>query len=376
MGRATVRTALTYDFISEVIVAGIDGELAERFVASLEDPRVRNLHLDITDNQALRAAMRDVDVVLNSAGPFFRFGVPVLSAAIDEGKHYCDICDDWQPTLDMLALHERARQNQVKAVIGLGASPGIINLLCVKAAQTLDQVDTLVSAWKLSGAINDDDGFTPLPATGHVDAAAVHLMHCLSEKIRVLRQGRFIDTDPLEHSTIEFPGLGNLDVWSLGHPEAVTLIRRFPQLQNCYNGMLGIDDIAADLRQLASAVAMKHLSVDDAARLLAGEGGREARQARLADKDRTEVPGALAFAAGYRNGQPATAGAYINHRPAGGMATITGIPHALFLPLLQGDNIKDIGVFAPEQVIDPDTFFELLAPFCGPQGAGLTLVTA
>lgn len=376
MGRATVRTALTYDFVSEIIVAGIDGELAEHFVASLNDPRVRNLQLDITDNQALRTAMRDVDVVLNSAGPFFRFGVPVLSAAIDEGKHYCDICDDWQPTLDMLALHEQARNNQVKAVIGLGASPGIINLLCVKAAQTLDQVDTLVSAWKLSGAINDDDGFTPPPAAGHVDAAAVHLMHCLSEKIRVLRQGRLIDADPLEHSVIDFPGLGDLDVWSLGHPEAVTLVRRFPQLQTCYNGMLGIDDIVADLRQVASAVAMGHLSVDDAARLLAGEGGREARQARLAEKDRADVPGALAFASGYRNGQPATAGAYINHRPAGGMATITGIPHALFLPLLQRGSIKDVGVFAPEQVIEPDTFFELLDPFCGPQGAGLTLVTA
>ena len=376
MGRATVRTALTYQFVSEIIVAGIDGELAERFVASLNDPRVRSLHLDINDPQALRAAIRDVDVVLNSAGPFFRFGVPVLSAAIEEGKHYCDICDDWQPTLDMLGLHERARANQVKAVVGLGASPGIINLLCVKAAQSLDKVDTLVSAWKLSGAINDDDGFTPPPAAGHVDAAAVHLMHCLSEKIRVLRQGRFIDTTPLEHSVIDFPGLGNLDVWSLGHPEAVTLVRRFPQLQNCYNGMLGIDDIVADLRQVAGAVAGGDLSVDEAARLLAGEGGREARQARLAEKDRAEVPGALAFASGYRNGQPATAGAYINHRPAGGMATITGIPHALFLPLLQRGSIEDVGVFAPEQVIEPDTFFELLDPFCGPQGAGLTLVTA
>src|SRR5690606_2768422 len=192
-------------------------------------------------------------------------------------------------------------------------------------AQTLDQVDTLVSAWKLSGAINDDDGFTPLPATGHVDAAAVHLMHCLSEKIRVLRQGRFIDTDPLEHSTIEFPGLGNLDVWSLGHPEAVTLIRRFPQLQNCDNGMLGLDDIVADLRQGARAVAVKQLRGGAAARLLAGDAGRDARQARLAEKDRTEVPGALASAAGRRTGEPAPAGADINLRPAGGMATITGI---------------------------------------------------
>ena len=374
MGRVTVRAALTYDFVTEIVVAGIDGELAERFVASLNDPRVRNLSLDITDSQALRQAMDSVDVVLNSTGPFFRFGVPILTAAIEAGKHYCDICDYWQPTLQMLELSEQAQRKGVKAVIGLGASPGIINLLSVKAASTLDQVDTLVSAWKLSGAINDDDGFTPPPTAGQVDAAAVHLMHCLSEKIRILHQGQFIDSKPLEHSVLDFPTLGELDVWSLGHPEAGTLGRRFPQLQNCYNGMLGIEDLVADLRAVAEAVANGQVSVDDAARQLAGDGGRAARQERLAAKDRADVPSALAYAAGYKNGQPATAGAFIGNRPSGGMATITGIPHALFLPLLHHGDIQRTGVFAPEEVIDPDRFFELFDPFCGEQGADLTVL--
>lgn len=376
MGRATVRAALTFDFITEIIVAGIDGELAERFVASLNDARVRAIYLDVTDEVALGQAIAPVDVVLNSAGPFFRFGVPILTAAIEAGKHYSDICDDWQPTVAMLKLNERAKQKGVTAVIGLGASPGIVNLLCVKAATALDEVDTIVSAWKLSGAVNDDDGFTPPVAEGHVDAAAVHLMHCLSEKIRVLRDGKALDTTPLEHSQIDFPTLGALDVWSLGHPEAVTLVRRFPELQNCYNGMLGIDDIVDDLRQVAGAVAAGQLTVDDAARMLAADGGREARQERLAKAEREDVPGALAYAAGRKNGQAATAGAFIKNRPAGGMATITGIPHALFLPLLHQGRLAQSGVFAPEEIVNPDDFFPLLDPFCGPEGAGLTVLTS
>lgn len=240
----------------------------------------------------------------------------------------------------------------------------------------LDEVDTIVSAWKLSGAVNDDDGFTQPPEEGHVDAAAVHLMHCLSERIRVLRDGNFIDAQPLEHSVLNFPTLGELDVWSLGHPEAVTLVRRFPDLKNSYNGMLGIDDFVEDLREVAGAISEGKMSVDEAALMLAGEGGREARQARLAEKDREDVPGALAYSAGLKDGRPARAGAFIKNRPAGGMATITGIPHALFLPLLHEGHLQKTGVFAPEEVVDPDVFFRLLDPFCGPGGAELTVLTS
>jgi short subunit dehydrogenase-like uncharacterized protein len=40
--------------------------------------------------------------VLNCVGPFYRFGPPVLTAAIKAGVSYLDVCDDWEPTLDML----------------------------------------------------------------------------------------------------------------------------------------------------------------------------------------------------------------------------------------------------------------------------------
>ena len=56
-------------------------------------------------------------------------------AAIEAGAHYLDICDDWEPTLDMLELGERARARGVTAVIGMGASPGLTNLLAMKAGK-------------------------------------------------------------------------------------------------------------------------------------------------------------------------------------------------------------------------------------------------
>lgn len=371
MGRAAVRAALSFDFVEDITLAGIDIERARRFAQSLNDQRVRAIPLDVTDAAALSAAIQAADVVLNSAGPFFRFGVPILRAALEAGKPYCDICDDWQPTLDMLALHELAQQNGVTAVIGLGASPGISNLLAAKAAAALDTVDSLVTAWKLSGAANADDGF--LEQSSGPDAAAVHLVHCLSGKIRAVRDGKLQDVPPLEQFAIDYPGLGSLDVWSIGHPEAVTLPRRFPELTSCYNGMLGVAPLIESLRALGAAVDAGQLSVDAAAAQLLSGGGREARQAKLAEQERADIPGLLAWASGTRNGRPATAGAHIRRTPSGGMAEITGIPLALFLPLLRQGSVRGPGVFAPEAAVDADAFFKLLDGFVGAEGAGLTL---
>ncbi|MGM8870771.1 saccharopine dehydrogenase family protein [Psychrobacter sp. 2Y5] len=387
MGRACVRAALTFDFVSEIVVAGIDKELAARFVESLNDSRARASYLDVNDTQHLREEIRKVDVVLNTAGPFFRFGVPILSAAIEEAKHYCDICDDWQPTAQMLELSERAKANNVTAIIGLGASPGIANLLCVKAATALDDVETIVSAWKLSGAVNADDGFNDNRSHAHetdkapVDAAAVHLIYCLAEDIQVLHDGKMVTSRALQHTQLDLASLAKVDVWSLGHPEAITLVRRFPELKNCYNGMLGIGSQVESLRQIADAVAAKQLSIEVAAQLLmtkedsSGKNNAEGQAKQKQSKD-TDIPDMFAYAAGYKEEQFTTSAAFLKRYPSGGMATITGIPLALFLPLLQQGHLTEQGVFAPEEVIDHEVFFELFDAFCGAKGCGLTVLTS
>ena len=53
--------------------------------------------------------MNDHDVVLNTTGPFFKFGEPILKSAIKCNCHYLDICDDWEPTIEMLKLNDEAK---------------------------------------------------------------------------------------------------------------------------------------------------------------------------------------------------------------------------------------------------------------------------
>ena len=144
MGRVAARTAATLDVTSVLVVADLDGEAAERLAAEC-GPGASALPVDVTDEAALRRLLGETDVVLNTTGPFYRFGVPILRAAIDARCHYLDINDDWEPTLEMLALDSEARSAGVTAIVGLGASPGISNLLAVSAMRDLDEVTDLVT---------------------------------------------------------------------------------------------------------------------------------------------------------------------------------------------------------------------------------------
>jgi saccharopine dehydrogenase-like NADP-dependent oxidoreductase len=109
MGRYAVAAMQDFDTVERIVVADLNVESAGRFVAQLND-KVSAIGLDVSDTIAMREAMADADLVVNTAGPFYRFGVPILQAAIDENCHYIDICDDWAPTLEMLKLDASAKQ--------------------------------------------------------------------------------------------------------------------------------------------------------------------------------------------------------------------------------------------------------------------------
>lgn len=80
--------------VDAVVVGDINLEAANRLQASIGSAKVTAARIDATDDQQLAGASRDVDVVLTFVGPYFRFGVPILKAAIAAGCHYVDICDD------------------------------------------------------------------------------------------------------------------------------------------------------------------------------------------------------------------------------------------------------------------------------------------
>lgn len=222
------------DKVSKIILADKDLEKAEKVAACNDKHKVSTRRLDITNHQDMVVAMKDVDLVLNYVGPFYRWGVRVLKAAIEAKKHYIDIDDDSESTLKKLDLDEEARAAGITAIVGLGSGPGTDNLIAKHAADKLDRVDEINIYW---AANNRSTGTRVQPR-----AVWSHDLHGVQTAGPQFVNGKFIHPTPLSGATwVDFdPPVGRAEVVYFGHPEAVTLPRYIKGLKTATNrgGML------------------------------------------------------------------------------------------------------------------------------------------
>jgi lysine 6-dehydrogenase len=94
--------------------------------------------LDANDPKQLRELMKDHDVVVNGLPK--QFAQNVLEAALDEKVSCCDLSS---PTESILALDKKAKELKVCYVAGIGATPGVTNLLAKHGVDHLDQADEI-----------------------------------------------------------------------------------------------------------------------------------------------------------------------------------------------------------------------------------------
>jgi saccharopine dehydrogenase (NAD+, L-lysine-forming) len=70
----------------------------------------------------------------------YRLNLPVMEAALRAGCHYTDLGGLFHETRKQLRLHARFRRAGLLAVLGVGAAPGIVNVLARAAADDMQQV--------------------------------------------------------------------------------------------------------------------------------------------------------------------------------------------------------------------------------------------
>jgi len=360
MGRFAVETCMEFDNISEVIVADINEEAAIAFSHSMNE-KVSGLGLDVTDLNALKKVMKGADVVINTVGPFFKYGPPILEAAIETGCHYLDINDDWEPTIEMLKFHKKAEDSNSTAILGMGASPGLTNMLGAAAIQELDEVETLYTGWTMDGAAPEEES-----SQSGVNAAMIHAVQQMTGKVRVHNDGEPKMVKPLKQVTVDFPDFGEFKTHIFGHPEAITFPHHFPSLKNSLN--LAHGSGFSILKWIMRLVDWKILSVEKAAGIVESLSSNIRKD--LEEKGietgidtimRTDDPPPLyALAIGKKDGKTASCGVTFQASDLISMGEATGIPLACGLKLLVDRKITKKGVFAPEGLIDPDVFFKEL----------------
>lgn len=369
MGRYAVRAALEYDFVSEIVIADLDEKRGQAF-AEKWGPKTLFQQVDVSNRSALKSLFSDADVVLTTVGPYYRFGVPILEAAIEAGCHYIDINDDWEPTLEMLDLNEKAANAGITAIIGMGASPGQSNMLAAKALSLLDSADELVTGWGVGDdrSMGEQDTDENGPGKGGSYGAAIeHWVHQFTGKIRVFQDGRYADVRPLQEVRIDYPGIGTGIAYTVGHPEPLTLPRFRTDIKQSCNVMVISPRLESMLRAIAREVDEGRVTIPEAVQLIMSPD--EDRESQAHDDGPNEeesprLPGLFAYAKGLRDGKEKSVGVTVTASVGDGMGGATGIPMAIGLKLLYSGKIARHGVFAPEQVIDPDDFFDELGPLC------------
>jgi short subunit dehydrogenase-like uncharacterized protein len=85
--------------------------------------------MSLDDPAALTAALANVDLVLNAAGPFLHTAAPLAEACLRAGAHYLDIGNELQVFRALYGLDERARQAGVTIMPGAGF--GVIATNCL-----------------------------------------------------------------------------------------------------------------------------------------------------------------------------------------------------------------------------------------------------
>ena len=100
VGAETVRQLSQRDKFGKIIVADRNVEGAQQLAQELG---AEAAEIDVTDKAALLDLIRGVNVVLNTAGPFFLNGTEVIRCAIEARVPYADVNDEEEPILELFS---------------------------------------------------------------------------------------------------------------------------------------------------------------------------------------------------------------------------------------------------------------------------------
>ncbi len=355
----------------DLVAADVRPEAAEASAAAVG---ARSLDLDVSDARALRAVLETADLVVDLADPPGDTAGHVLAAAIDTGTDYIDACDDTALVAASFELHGRAVDAGVTAVVGMGASPGLSNLLAAIAARHLDELVDVFTAWPVDV---DLEGVRLTAPEEEIDAgatAAVRWIRQISGTVTTVRDGSLATSVPLEPITLDHPGRGRGTAYVVGHPEPVMLRHSLRPTGASANLIVATEGTAAFLDRLRRDIDVGELSVEAAAAELDRPSPARVVRAGLSSLRTAgpgKLPGFFALARGVRGGSPTTAAARLLRAPRG-IAGITGIPLALAVGRLVDGDVSATGVLAPESVLEPVAMFEALAPHCEVPGVRWT----
>ena len=139
MAQVIVRDLVESPDVTKVAICGRSLEKAESFANDLNESKAYPIQVDVTDKNRLGDVIKDFDVVINAS--WYEYNLKVMQAAINSGVSYVDLGGLYHVTLEQLRLNEEARKMDVTCLLGMGSTPGTMNVMAAYAAGKLDTIE-------------------------------------------------------------------------------------------------------------------------------------------------------------------------------------------------------------------------------------------
>lgn len=351
-GMASVVLRDLLEFVPEVAVTAADRRPIEAV-----DPRVRGVTVDVRDEEATARLLSGHDVCLNCTT--YYFNVPVMRAALLARVPYADLGGLYHGTLQQFGLHEEFRRVGVPAVLGMGSTPGITNVMAGHLARGLDAVEAV----HVRVGCIDRSAIGALPVPYALDT----VLDEFALEPMVFRDGRAEAVPPGSgREEIEFPTpVGRVEAFYTLHSEVAMFPRSYPGLREASFKVAFEPDFTAKMRFLVELGFASREQLEGGcsprAILLALAAGQPRVEGDPDDCDvlRVDVTGTKSGHPTIRRGEMTV----LPHREwkmaAGSLDT--GVPLSVVGQMLANGKISEPGVLCPETAVPSDLFFEELS---------------
>jgi saccharopine dehydrogenase (NAD+, L-lysine-forming) len=220
VGEVIARTLSREPEIEVVILADLDEERAAQVAPELAGGKAEVIRVDVRDGDALRDALRDVDLAVNGLIP--EFNLDVMQACLETQTHYLDMAAagprDVVGTADVdeeLALGPAFEEAGLTALVFFGIDPGVSDVF---ARALYEQLDTVEGLTVFDGDAGTVDGYDFAPSF----SPATAVEECLILPPHAFEDGEPIRREPLaRRMDFDFPPpVGSLTVWNVDHEES------------------------------------------------------------------------------------------------------------------------------------------------------------
>lgn len=331
--------------IDDLVIADLDGERARRIAAELPQANGAGptaIELDVRDRPRALEALAGANLLMNCTS--FELFDDVIEMAIAARVDYADLISE--PTEPQRRAAEEAG---ITAISGLGATPGLSNILVRHAHEQFDELHEVHISWMSLRTV--------APTPGLLDTILWELSEDCQTR-QYFQNGRYERAAFLDGSRLVTfaPPVGAQRVYYVPHTEVTTLPRHFPTLRFCAVRGSWRPELMEDMRVLQHYGLLSAAMLESTKRTIWDRFGGQRDSAPWMLYVNVDVIGA--------RGDEAVQRTYrVSHPPdwgQGGVARMTGIPAAVGAQLMARRGRTAAGFADPEIYYEPYEFLEEL----------------